>query len=162
MVKLFFDGSPAYIETILTPAERSRLREKRMEFFGSLLHQFHRYESAAALLLQLEARRTDHVVTSTPTLSIGERSELGEAEFGVFEEMLQQLHPWKKGPLELFGVEIDTEWRSDWKWDRISPFVTDLRDKVVADVGCANGYFMVRSANGGRSVAPYPAPADRG
>ena len=26
---------------------------------------------------------------------------------------LQGLHPWRKGPFELFGVQIDTEWRSD-------------------------------------------------
>src|SRR5690554_1351428 len=28
-------------------------------------------------------------------------------------DRLQLLHPWRKGPFELFGVHIDTEWRSD-------------------------------------------------
>ena len=45
----------------------------------------------------------------------------------------------------LFGVDIDTEWRSDWKWDRIEPHLgVSLEGKVVADIGCANGYFMFR------------------
>ena len=36
----------------------------------------------------------------------------------VLRRELLNLHPWRKGPLELGGVRIDTEWRSDWKWDR--------------------------------------------
>src|SRR6056297_170525 len=34
----------------------------------------------------------------------------------ALEDALQGLHPWRKGPFDLFGVYIDTEWRSDWKW----------------------------------------------
>jgi tRNA (mo5U34)-methyltransferase len=59
-------------------------------------------------------------------------------------ELLEALRPWKKGPLSLFGVGIDTEWRSDWKWARLAPELDPLAGKVVADVGCANGYFMYR------------------
>eukprot|EP00615_Pteridomonas_danica_P002641 CAMPEP_0114340454 /NCGR_PEP_ID=MMETSP0101-20121206/8386_1 /TAXON_ID=38822 ORGANISM="Pteridomonas danica, Strain PT" /NCGR_SAMPLE_ID=MMETSP0101 /ASSEMBLY_ACC=CAM_ASM_000211 /LENGTH=278 /DNA_ID=CAMNT_0001473719 /DNA_START=1120 /DNA_END=1957 /DNA_ORIENTATION=- len=54
----------------------------------------------------------------------------------------------EKGPLKLYGTEIDTEWRSDWKWDRIKGHVGSLEGKVVADVGCANGYFMYRMLEG--------------
>mmetsp|Transcript_17224 Transcript_17224/g.21220 ORF Transcript_17224/g.21220 Transcript_17224/m.21220 type:complete len:129 (+) Transcript_17224:65-451(+) len=52
--------------------------------------------------------------------------------------------PWKKGPFNLFGIEIDSEWRSDWKWERIAPNLPALKDKVVCDLGCANGYYMYR------------------
>ncbi|MDQ6977261.1 MAG: DUF1698 domain-containing protein, partial [Ghiorsea sp.] len=38
-------------------------------------------------------------------------------------QALQQLHPWRKGPFEVFGVHIDTEWRSDWKWQRVLPHI---------------------------------------
>jgi tRNA (mo5U34)-methyltransferase len=54
------------------------------------------------------------------------------------------LRPWKKGPLSLFGVEIDTEWRSDWKWERIQPHLPAMEGKTVCDLGCGNGYFMFR------------------
>lgn len=53
---------------------------------------------------------------------------------------LMQLHPWRKGPLCLAGCTIDTEWRSDWKWDRLAPHVS-WQDARVLDIGCGNGYF---------------------
>ena len=61
---------------------------------------------------------------------------------------LMALHPWRKGPLELGGVLIDTEWRSDWKWDRIAPALS-LDGARVLDVGCGNGYFGWRMLGAG-------------
>lgn len=66
---------------------------------------------------------------------------------------LAGLHPWRKGPFRLFGVDIDTEWRSDWKWDRIAPHLASLEGHRVLDVGCGNGYFGWRMlAAGAASV----------
>ncbi|MDQ7050429.1 MAG: tRNA 5-methoxyuridine(34)/uridine 5-oxyacetic acid(34) synthase CmoB [Enterobacterales bacterium] len=59
-------------------------------------------------------------------------------------EQLMLLHPWRKGPFNLFGVEIDSEWRSDWKWQRIQPHIADLKGRLVLDVGCGNGYHLWR------------------
>lgn len=53
---------------------------------------------------------------------------------------LMKFHPWRKGPFDLFGVHIDTEWHSDWKWDRLQDHI-ELRDRSVLDVGSGNGYF---------------------
>lgn len=58
-------------------------------------------------------------------------------------QQLNQLHPWRKGPLELGGINIDTEWRSDWKWNRLAAFL-DLKGQHVLDIGCGNGYFGLR------------------
>lgn len=55
-------------------------------------------------------------------------------------EALRAFMPWRKGPLRLAGLAIDTEWRSDWKWERIAPHV-DLDGCRVLDVGAGNGYF---------------------
>lgn len=57
---------------------------------------------------------------------------------------LKILHPWRKGPYQLFGVEIDTEWRSDWKWDRLKDDIAPLHNRMVLDVGCGNGYHCWR------------------
>lgn len=72
-----------------------------------------------------------------------------EPERQSLRETLQRLHPWRKGPFELGGVHIDTEWRSDWKWDRIAPHLDDLTGRRVLDVGCGSGYHCWRMAGAG-------------
>ncbi|MCH2211143.1 MAG: tRNA 5-methoxyuridine(34)/uridine 5-oxyacetic acid(34) synthase CmoB [Fuerstiella sp.] len=63
-------------------------------------------------------------------------------------ELLRQFCPWRKGPLNIAGVNIDTEWRSDLKWDRVADHV-EWRDRRVLDVGCGNGYFGWRMLDAG-------------
>lgn len=64
------------------------------------------------------------------------------------ESALQGLIPWRKGPFDFFGVTVETEWRSDWKWDRVSPHL-DLVGKRILDVGCGNGYYQWRMLDAG-------------
>lgn len=64
------------------------------------------------------------------------------------KQALQGLIPWRKGPFHLFDLHLDTEWRSDWKWDRVSPHL-DLQSKRILDVGCGNGYYMWRMLGAG-------------
>ena len=63
-------------------------------------------------------------------------------------DSLQPLHPWRKGPFSLFGVHIDSEWRSDLKWRRIAPHI-NLKGLRVLDVGCGNGYYGWRLLEAG-------------
>ncbi len=58
----------------------------------------------------------------------------------ILTDTLMQFHPWRKGPFSLAGCMIDSEWRSDWKWDRLAPHL-QLRGARVLDIGCGNGYF---------------------
>ncbi len=70
-----------------------------------------------------------------------------------FNHLLMQLHPWRKGPFELFGSFIDTEWRSDYKWNRLLPHIQPLAGRSVLDVGCGSGYHMWRMlGEGARAV----------
>jgi len=62
---------------------------------------------------------------------------------------LMGLHPWRKGPFELCGLHIDTEWRSDWKWDRLASAIAPLNGRRVLDVGCGNGYHCWRMLGAG-------------
>lgn len=64
---------------------------------------------------------------------------------------LMELHPWRKGPLRLGGQDIDTEWQSDWKWDRVAPHI-NIAGKKVLDIGCGNGYFGLRMLGAGAEL----------
>jgi tRNA (mo5U34)-methyltransferase len=66
-------------------------------------------------------------------------------------QLLAELHPWRKGPLRLGGVNINTEWRSDWKWDRLVPHL-DLEGQRILDIGSGNGYFGLRMLGAGAAL----------
>ena len=67
-----------------------------------------------------------------------------DATLDRLRSALMALHPWRKGPFDLFGVNIDTEWRSDWKWQRLRDHIDPLQDRRVLDVGCGSGYHCWR------------------
>ncbi|MCU1715936.1 tRNA 5-methoxyuridine(34)/uridine 5-oxyacetic acid(34) synthase CmoB [Pseudomonas sp. 5P_3.1_Bac2] len=71
-----------------------------------------------------------------------------EASRAQLTHALQGLIPWRKGPFHLFDVHVDSEWRSDWKWQRVAPHL-DLKGKRILDVGCGNGYYMWRMLGAG-------------
>lgn len=66
-----------------------------------------------------------------------------------FEASLRSLGPWRKGPFEICGLHVDSEWRSDLKWKRLSQIASKLRDRTVLDVGTGNGYFLLRAVGAG-------------
>ena len=74
--------------------------------------------------------------------------------------LLEALKPWRKGPVQIDGVDIDAEWRSELKWHRVAPLIGPLDGAVVADVGCNNGYTMVRLRElGARHVVGFDPQA---
>ncbi|MCY3859934.1 MAG: tRNA 5-methoxyuridine(34)/uridine 5-oxyacetic acid(34) synthase CmoB [Gammaproteobacteria bacterium] len=86
------------------------------------------------------------------TIEVGHADELSTSEGRVLDQAIDSLIPWRKGPLNLFGRVIDSEWRSDFKWARLCPHV-QWQEKAVLDVGCGNGYFGFRAlAAGARTV----------
>lgn len=66
-------------------------------------------------------------------------------------QTLMELHPWRKGPFRILGVDIDCEWRSDWKWQRLLPHLAPLAGRRVLDVGCGSGYHAWRMWEAGAS-----------
>ena len=102
------------------------------------------------ILAALPAAAPDEVVLNEPVV----RAE-GVLETPVrarLETCLRGLHPWRKGPFEIMGVYIDTEWRSDWKWQRLESHISPLAGRTVLDVGCGSGYHCWRTAGAGAAL----------
>ncbi|HEY5601689.1 MAG TPA: tRNA 5-methoxyuridine(34)/uridine 5-oxyacetic acid(34) synthase CmoB [Gammaproteobacteria bacterium] len=99
----------------------------------------------------------DHLPPITPSgidlksacITIGDPRDCSETDRQRLEKQLRVLMPWRKGPYNLFGIEIDTEWRSDLKWARVLPHISSIQDKIVLDVGCGSGYHCWRMAGEG-------------
>lgn len=89
---------------------------------------------------------------NSPAITIGEKSDIQNEEKNNLSKLLKRLHPWRKGPYNIFGIYIDTEWRSDWKWDRIKDHITTLKDRIILDVGCGSGYHAFRMTGEGAKL----------
>jgi len=101
---------------------------------------------------QLPDYKPSVVNLDASAITAGKPDDISEAQRQQFEALLKQYHPWRKGPYELFGIHIDTEWRSDWKWERVKDKITPLQNRCVLDVGCGNGYHMWRMRAAGAKL----------
>ena len=88
-----------------------------------------------------------------PVVRIGSSRDCDDQTRAHIKELLLQLRPWRKGPFELFGVTIDSEWRCNLKWQRLAGKIGDLRGRRVLDVGCGNGYYLWRMLGEGAAIA---------
>lgn len=111
--------------------------------------KFREWERAVEFLPELTPWRLDllHSVTAES------ETPLSEGHQRRIENLLKNLMPWRKGPYSLYGINIDTEWRSDWKWERVLPHLSDLTGRTILDVGCGSGYHMWRMIGAGAHLA---------
>jgi tRNA (mo5U34)-methyltransferase len=92
------------------------------------------------------------IVDFGPTITVGRGSDVSPTQQALLRDRLVGLSPWRKGPFEFFGIDIDSEWRSDWKWSRVAPHVESLEGRRVLDVGCGNGYYGWRMCGAGAAL----------
>ena len=111
----------------------AELSEERLALHGDMP----RWLAALGQLPRLQPEQLDLAV---PCLQIGAASQISAEEREAITETLMAFHPWRKGPFCPYGIHLDTEWRSDWKWGRIEERV-DLKGKTILDVGSGNGYY---------------------
>ncbi len=117
---------------------------------AGLSHQ--RYGDLARWLEALDALPdlvADSVQLNASRVGAEARERPDPEALAGLRDALMELHPWRKGPFELFGLHIDTEWRSDWKWDRLQDRIDPLAGRRVLDVGCGSGYHCWRMLGDG-------------
>lgn len=110
---------------------------------------FERWQQALDHLPQV---RLSSSAFDQPVVRVGEPDDVDEPTRAQIKQALQGLHPWRKGPFEVCGVTIDTEWRSDWKWDRLAPHIQSLHGRTVLDIGCGSGYHLWRMLGAGAKM----------
>ncbi|MGJ0485885.1 MAG: tRNA 5-methoxyuridine(34)/uridine 5-oxyacetic acid(34) synthase CmoB [Methylomicrobium sp.] len=125
------DGLPAQIAAALDPSRH-----------GHLAHWL-------ALLDRLPVLSPSLRCLTENTVQIGRAEDIAEAHRDLLLEILHELIPWRKGPYDLYGIKIDTEWRSDWKWNRLKDHIAPLNQRLVLDVGCGSGYHCWRMIGAG-------------
>jgi len=121
-----------------------------------------RYGDLAGWRKALEAlpKTTVSQIDLAYEVAIGKAGDCSQEVIDSIKDQLQQLIPWRKGPFYVHDIHIDTEWHSDWKWERVIPHLTPLKGRQVLDVGCGNGYHCLRSYGEGadRVIGVDPSP----
>jgi len=115
----------------------------------SLHGQFKQWSNAVEFLPEMTPYKLDllHSVTAES------ETPLSEGQMLRLDKLMRNLMPWRKGPFSLYGMHIDTEWHSDWKWDRVLPHLSDLTGRTILDVGCGSGYHLWRMIGAGAHLA---------
>ncbi len=146
-----------YFPEFFSAIEQSGLNKFHQHFIDALeiRYQPHMHGDFSSWQEALDALPPIDIETSLfdqPIVSAQSKTGLPAKTKQQLTNALMQLHPWRKGPFQIADVFIDTEWRSDWKWQRIAPYL-DLQNKNILDVGCGNGYYLYRMMGSGARMA---------
>ncbi len=133
-----------YISQLPTTADIDQIKahhRQRQKWVNQNKKGFLRYREPYGRLTAFKASFTD---CGGDVVTIGQPNEITDAERHELRQDLRLFMPWRKGPFSVFGIDVDAEWRSERKWNCLTPKLPDLRDKVICDIGCNNGYYMFR------------------
>ena len=135
-----FDYSLLYQSMQDTPLEHwtEQLQQDLDKIISSGHGDLERWSKA---LEQLPEILSSDVDFNKDELKINTHQPIDELQL---EMSLKELKPWRKGPYQVNDCLIDTEWHSDWKWNRIKDHCQPLKNRTVLDVGCGNGYHCWR------------------
>ena len=119
------------------------LIDEKRRFLDTTKGNFHRFRSVYESLPHITPSRID---LDAPAVTLGTSEDAPAETLELLREKLDALCPWRKGPFEFFGIDVDAEWRSCLKWDRFQGHLPTLRGKRILDIGSSNGYYMFRMA----------------
>ena len=130
-----------WLETL--PAQLAQWQRERQH------GQFVKWQKCIDKLPNIEADQIDFVESVT----IKSSKSVAAGELKKLNSLLNIFSPWRKGPFFVHDIHIDTEWRSDWKWQRLRQHITPLHNRTILDVGCGSGYHMWRMIGDGAKFA---------
>ncbi len=134
----------SYIDQLPGSAKVDQIRqihEQKLQWVNQNKKGFLRYRTPFEVLKSFPAASVD---CDQEMVTIGNRADISSADRQIIENSLRSFMPWRKGPFSIYGIDVNSEWQSQRKWQRLLPELPELKDKIVADVGCSNGYYMFR------------------
>jgi tRNA (mo5U34)-methyltransferase len=131
----------------LSPKTATQMSELLQQIWETANHgHLQKWQSALSQLRKLPLPTM--MQTTKSVVCAANAADCDAASEEQIIDLLQEFMPWRKGPWQYCGIDIDTEWRSDMKWDRLVNKV-DLQGKNVLDVGCGSGYHSLRMFGAG-------------
>lgn len=121
----------------------ARLIKKKENWIHQVDIKGKRYLNTFATLPSLEASSLDLM---NRQVRIGSENDLDSARLEILRAALVDYMPWRKGPYTVFGIDIDSEWVSWLKWERLKEQMAPLQGRRILDIGSSNGYYMFRMA----------------
>lgn len=119
------------------------------EFLEQIRHgDFPRWRKLLSCLPSIEPSS----ISMGDKVCIGNANDSDPETLARLREQLLEFIPWRKGPFELFGIDIDTEWQCNLKWDRLVKKISPLESRRVLDVGSGNGYYGFRMLEEGAEL----------
>lgn len=91
-------------------------------------------------------------ITLGDTVTFGNTNDLDKQQQSELHAQLREFIPWRKGPFNVFGIHIDTEWQSQLKWQRVAHAISPLTGRKILDVGSGNGYYGFRMLDAGAEL----------
>lgn len=112
-----------------------------------------------AALHALPEFNTENIDLTSERITVTSKSPNTQLQRQINETLLQ-LKPWRKGPFQIDDLFIDSEWKSNLKWDRIKNHISSLQGRNVLDVGCGNGYYGYRMLGAGAKTVVGVDPGE--
>lgn len=141
-----------YPDTFLASVKDTSLHpwlKEQLALAGQICSEHGDYPRWNQAFEQLSAYKTEHIDLSLASIQIGDETQTDDEQKQQLKQHLLNLSPWRKGPFNVFGIKIDSEWRSDKKWHRLKNKISPLKGRHVLDIGCGNGYHMFRMLGAG-------------
>ena len=127
-------------DRLLEGAENTLLKKGNLSTYITLLNELPKFDG-------VELSENERINLELSTKSVN------DVNLKKIKNTVLRLIPWRKGPFNFFGCEVNTEWNSALKWHRLGNRIEDLRGRLVLDVGSGNGYFAFRMVlEGARAV----------